>query len=141
VLSPEENDVLLPYFPHVCEVEEAISLSDEEFEDHVEDAPTSVLHAHKEKEMVIFSHTNGLMKEPLNMVDEHIDTFIYTGRCRWDFGRLTFYKDPIYDIKGSPQEKGFELSSSKDYFSCVYDSYVWQPDDDMTINLFADDQS
>jgi hypothetical protein len=59
------------------------------------------------------------------MVDEHIKTFIQTGIHKWDFCRLIFDRDPIYDIEGSPQEKGFELSSSEDYFSCVYDSYVW----------------
>jgi hypothetical protein len=83
---------------------------------------------------------DGLMKEPFDMVDEHIDTFIQTGRRRWDFGRLIFDRDPIYDIEGSPQEKGFELSSSEDYFSCVYDSYVWEPDDDMITDLFEDSQ-
>jgi hypothetical protein len=57
------------------------------------------------------------------------------------FGHLIFYRDPIYDIEGSPQEKGFELSSSEDYFSCIYDSYVWQPDDDMITDLFEDDRS
>jgi hypothetical protein len=94
----------------------------------------------KTKEMVIFSHTDGLMKEPFDMVDEHIDIFIQTGRRRWDFGRLIFDRDPIYDIEGSPQEKGFELSSSEDYFSCIYDSYVWEPDDDMITDLFEDSQ-
>jgi hypothetical protein len=79
--------------------------------------------AHENKEMVIF--VDGLVKEPLHMVDEHIDTFIQTGRRRWDFGCLIFDRDPIYDIEGTPQEKGFELSSSEDYFSYVYGSYVW----------------
>jgi hypothetical protein len=86
--------------------------------------PLLLLHT-EDKEMIIFNHVDGLMKEPLDMVDEHIDTFIQTGRRRWDFGCLIFYRDPIYDIEGSPQEKGFELSSSEDYFSCMYDSYVW----------------
>jgi hypothetical protein len=74
--------------------------------------------------MIIFSHVDGLVKEPLDMVDEQIDTFIQTGRHGWDFGHLIFYRDPIYGIEGSPQENGFGLSSSEDYFSCVYDSYV-----------------
>jgi hypothetical protein len=126
LLPPDEVEVVQSCSPPVQEVEEATSLSDEEFEDPVEAAPTSALPAHEDKEMVIFSHVDGLMKEPLDMVDEHIDTFIQTGRRRWDFGHLIFYRDPIYDIEGSPQEKGFELSSSKDYFSCMYDSYVWQ---------------
>jgi hypothetical protein len=51
---------------------------------------------HEDKEMVILSHAYGLMKEPLDMVDEHINTFIHTGRRRWYFGLLIFYIDPIY---------------------------------------------
>jgi hypothetical protein len=58
-------------------------------------------------EMVISSHANDIMKEPLDMVDEYIDTFIQTDRRRWDFGRLIFYRDPIYDIEGSPREGGW----------------------------------
>jgi hypothetical protein len=75
------------------------------------------------------------------MVDENIDTFIQTGRHMWDFGCLIFYRDPIYDIEGDPQEKGFKLSSSEDYFSCLYDSYGWHLDDDMITDLFEDDWS
>jgi hypothetical protein len=75
------------------------------------------------------------------MFDNHIDTFIQTSTCRWDFGCLIFYRDPVYDIEGNPQEKGFELSFSEDYFSCIYDSYVWKPDDDTIANLLEDDQS
>jgi len=62
--------------------------------------------------MVILSHTNDVMKEPLDMVDANIDTFIEIGRHMWDFGRLIFYRDPIYNIEGSPQENRFEFSSS-----------------------------
>jgi hypothetical protein len=51
------------------------------------------------------------MKEPLDMVDEHIDTFIQTGRRRWDVGHFIFYRDPIYDIEGGSRAKGIELSS------------------------------
>jgi hypothetical protein len=88
--------------------------------------------------MVTF--VNGLVREPLHMVDEHIDTFIQTDICRWDFGCLIFDKDPIYDIESNPQENGFDLSYLEDYFSCVYDSYVWEPDDDMITYLFGDTQ-
>jgi hypothetical protein len=91
--------------------------------------------------MVIFSHVDGIIKKTLDMLDELIDTFIQTGRRRWDFGHLIFYREPIYDIEGSPQEKGFEFSCSEDYFSCVYNSYVWQPDDDMITDLFEHDGS
>jgi hypothetical protein len=58
----------------------------------------------------------------------------------WDLCHLSFDRDPIYDIEGIPQENGFELSSSEDYFSCIYDSYVWRRDDEMITNLFEDDQ-
>jgi hypothetical protein len=74
------------------------------------------------------------------MVNDHINTFMQSGRHRWDIGHLIFYRDPIYDIEGSPQENGFELSYSEDYVSCIYDSYAWHPDDDMIISLFKDDQ-
>jgi hypothetical protein len=59
------------------------------------------------------------------MVDKNIDTFIKTSKHMWDLVHLIFDRDPIYDIEGGPREKGFQLSSSKDYFSCIYDSYVW----------------
>jgi hypothetical protein len=32
--------------------------------------------AHEDEEMVILSHIDGLMKEPFDMVDEHIYNFI-----------------------------------------------------------------
>jgi hypothetical protein len=76
---------------------------------HLSTPPT-----HKDKEKIIFGHANRLMKEPLYMVDEHIDNFIRTSRCRWDFGHLIFYRDPIYDVEGSPQEKGFDFSYLED---------------------------
>jgi hypothetical protein len=49
------------------------------------------------------------MKEPLDLVD----MFIQTGRRRWDVGCVIFYGDPIYDIEGSSQAEGVELSSSE----------------------------
>jgi hypothetical protein len=64
--------------------------------------------------MVIFSHIDGLMKETWDTIDEHIDTFIQTRRRTCDFGRFIFYRDTIYDIEGSSQTKGVELSSSED---------------------------
>jgi hypothetical protein len=42
-------------------------------------------------------------------------------------------------LRVSLKKRG-ELSSSEDYFSCVYDSYVWQLDDDMITNLIEDDR-
>jgi hypothetical protein len=55
------------------------------------------------------------------MVDGHIDTFIQAGRQRWDFGHLIFDRDPIYDIEGSSQAKGVEVSSSEEWYPCMYD--------------------
>jgi hypothetical protein len=46
-----------------------------------------------------------------------------------------FRRDPIYDIEGTPKEKGFEFSSPQEYFSCT-----WEPDDEMITYLFEDSQ-
>jgi hypothetical protein len=116
-----EVEVFQPYSHPVHEVEEENGLNDEEFEDPIEPAPTSILPSHKDKEMVIFNHIDGLMKETLDMGDRHIDTFIQAGRQRWDFGDLIFDSDPIYDIKGSSQANGVEVSSSEEWYACVYD--------------------
>jgi hypothetical protein len=40
---------------------------------------------------------------------------------------FTFEGDPTYDIEGNPQTKDFSL--------CIYDSNVWDGDDDMITNL------
>jgi hypothetical protein len=52
---PEEDHVLLPYFPLAREAEEITSLSDEEFEDHVETAPTSTSPAHQKESMMSYN--------------------------------------------------------------------------------------
>jgi hypothetical protein len=93
----DEDDVIHPFSPPVCEVEEAININNEYFEDPVEFAPTTFLLVHKE--MVNFIHTEELMKEPLEVVDEHIDTFIHIGRHRCDMSCFIFYEDPVYDIE------------------------------------------
>jgi len=72
----DEVEFFQPYSPPVHAVEEENGLNDEEFEDLVESAPTFFLSAHEDKEMVIFYHIDGLTKEPLDMIDEHINTFI-----------------------------------------------------------------
>jgi hypothetical protein len=90
--------------------------------------------------MIIFSHTECLMKVPLDMVYETIYTFIQTERCKWDLGCLKFDRDPIYDIEGSSQGEG--VSFSVDWSSCVYDLDIWQPGDDIVTYLlcpFEDD--
>jgi hypothetical protein len=87
-------------------VEEAISLDDEEFEGPVEDVHASTPPAHKDKKMVIFSHTDGLMKVPFDMVDEHIDTFIQTGRRRWDFGCLILIETPFMTLRVALKKRG-----------------------------------
>jgi hypothetical protein len=62
MFPPKEVDVILPCFPPAHEFEEAISLSDEEFEDPNEVIRAFVLITHKDKEMVVFSHTGSLLK-------------------------------------------------------------------------------
>jgi hypothetical protein len=95
----DEGEVVQPCPPP--NVEEAISLNDEEFECPVEDVHASAPPAHKDEKMVIFSYIGRLMKVPFNMVNEPIDTFIEIGRRRWDLSCLKFDRDPIYDIEGS----------------------------------------
>jgi hypothetical protein len=136
-LPLDQGEVVQHYFPPAHEVEETTSLNDEEIEDPIEATPPSILSTHEDTEMVIFSHTDGHMKETLEMVNEHIDTFIHIERHTWDFGHFIFDRDPIYDNEGSSQAKGVELSPLEDWSSCVYDSYVWKPDDDMVIYFFC----
>jgi hypothetical protein len=66
-------EVVEPFSPHVHEVQEATSISDE-CEELVEHTHASTPPTHEDKEMITFA--DGLVKEPLHMVDEHIDTFI-----------------------------------------------------------------
>jgi len=61
----DEAEVVQLYSPPAHEIEEATSLNDEESKEPVEVALTSVFLAHEDKETIIFSHTNGLVKEPL----------------------------------------------------------------------------
>jgi hypothetical protein len=112
VFLPEEDNAIIPCFPPAHEFEEAISLSDEEFEDPNEASLEYVVPTHEDKEMVIFTHTDSLIKETSDMVNGHIDAFIQIGRRVWDLGHFNFDGNPIYDIEGIPQENGFELSSS-----------------------------
>jgi hypothetical protein len=109
----------------VHELEEAISHNDEEIEDPFEASLVFVLPTHEDKEMVIFSHTDGFMKEPLDLVVGHIDMFIQTGKRIWDIGCVIFYGDPMYNIERGSHAKSIELSPSKDWCSCAYDSYLW----------------
>jgi hypothetical protein len=109
IISLDEDDVVHPFSFPVHEVEEETNLNNEYFEDPVESAPTTFLHAHKE--MVNFIHTDDLMKDPLEMVDDHIDTFICIGRHRWDMSCFIFYGDPIYDIEGHSQIKDTSIFS------------------------------
>jgi hypothetical protein len=43
---------------------------------------------------------------------------------------------PFTTLRVALKKKGFEFSSSEDWSSCMYDSYVWKPSDDMVTNLF-----
>jgi hypothetical protein len=76
------------------------------------------------------------MEQPSDIVDEHIDDFIQVGRRRWDVGCFIIDRDPIYDIEGSSQAEGVEMSFSEGWPPCMYDSDVWHPSDDMVTDLF-----
>jgi hypothetical protein len=81
-------------------------------------------------EEVISSYgADEFVEQPSDIVDEHIDDFIQTGRRKWDLSCLKFDRDPIYDIEGGSQAEGVS--------SYVYDSDVWQPGDDMVTDLFS----
>jgi hypothetical protein len=77
-----------------------------------------------------------LMEQPSDIDDKHIGDFIQVGRRRWDVGCFIIDRDPIYEIEVRSQAKGVEMSSSEDWPPCIYDSYVWQPGDDMVTNFF-----
>jgi hypothetical protein len=68
---------------------------------------------HEHKKIIVFNDTNDIVEDPSYVVDQHIDDFIHVGRRRWDVVCFTFDKDPIYDVEGSSQTKGVELSSLK----------------------------
>jgi hypothetical protein len=97
--------------------------------------------AHEDKKIIGFNATNDLVKDPFDMVDQHIDDFIHVKRCRWDVVCFTFDKDSIYNVEDISQTKGVELSSSRDWYLCTYDLDSWHPSNDMIIDFFQDDSS
>jgi hypothetical protein len=106
-------------------IAEKYDLNDEEYVDkedshevhHVEDPVESsqafILPTHEDEEMVSCSHTYGFMKEPLDVIGEHIYDFIHVGRCTWDVGCSSFDGDPIYDIEGGFRVKNDKLFPSE----------------------------
>jgi hypothetical protein len=60
---------------------------------------------HSCEEVINSYDADEIMEQPLDIVDDHIDDFIQTGRCKWDLGCFIFYGDPIYDIEGTSQIK------------------------------------
>jgi hypothetical protein len=62
--------------------------------------------------MISSYDTDEFMEQPSYIVDEHIDDFIQVGRRRWDVGCTIIDRDPIYDIEGSSQAEGVEMSFS-----------------------------
>jgi hypothetical protein len=104
--------------------EESIDEEDSHEMHHVEDlveaAQAFVLPTHEDKEMVSCSHTDGFMKEPLDVVGEHIDDFIHVGRHRWEVGCSSFDGDPIYDIEGGFRVKNDKLFPSECLSTCLY---------------------
>jgi hypothetical protein len=105
--------------------------------DEDEAVQTCLPPAHEDEETISLDDTD-LVQDPFDMVDLHIDDFIQVGRRRWDVSCFSIDRDPIYDIGGnSSQAEGVEFSSSKEWYSYVYDSDVWQPSDDMVTDLFC----
>jgi hypothetical protein len=93
-------------------------------------------------EEVINSYdANEIMEQPPDIVDDHIDDFIQTGRGKWGFGCFIFYEDTIYDIESTSQIKDTERISSEDLFLYPNGPYMCQPDDMVThfFHPFKDD--
>jgi hypothetical protein len=51
------------------------------------------------EEVINFYDADEIMEQPLDIVDDHIDDFIQTGRCRWDLGCFIFYGDLSTTLK------------------------------------------
>jgi len=118
-------------------VTERYGFNDEEsVGDPVEADQAFVLLAHEDTEMVSCSHTDELMKKPLNSIGEHIYDFIFVGGHRWEVGFSSFDGDTIYDSEGGFQVNNDKLFPSECFSTCMYYSDVWQHDDDMVIDLF-----
>jgi len=77
----------------------------------VEVSPTSIPPTHKDKQMVNFSHMDGLMMELSDVFDDHIGAFIRIGRHRWETFCFIFHGDHIYNVECNSQAKGVELLS------------------------------
>jgi hypothetical protein len=71
--------------------------------------------------------SEGALEEPLDTVDQCIDTFLRIGKRGCDMGLFTFDGDPTYNVEGSLQ--------TKDWSPCIYDSDVWDGDGDMITDL------
>jgi hypothetical protein len=124
ILLLDEGELVQPYPPSAHEAQEGISLNnggyiDEEdshealhIEDPVEATTTSIPPTNEGKQMVNFSHMDGLMMELSDVFDNHIDAFKHIWRRKWDMVCFIIDGDPIYDIECSSQAKGVELSSS-----------------------------
>jgi hypothetical protein len=80
--------------------------------------------AHEDEEVTSPNDTNNFMEDPSDMVDHHIDDFIYIGRCRWDVSCFIFYGDPIYDMEGSFQMKNVDVLPSKKWYSFLDDPVI-----------------
>jgi len=108
ILLFNQDEVVQPFFPPVHEDEEAMSLND--IDDSVED--------------------------PSDVVDHHINDFIYIGRHRWDVRFFVFDGDPIYDMEGGFQIKNVDVLPSKKWFSCLDALIIQRFEDDMVIENF-----
>jgi hypothetical protein len=101
ILLIDQGEVIW-YLPHPTHEYKEYFL---ELHHPVEATPTFFLPTHENKEVVNFSHTDGFMKEPLDVVDENINTFICIGRHIWEMVCFIFYGDPICNIEGTFQIK------------------------------------
>jgi hypothetical protein len=70
--------------------------------------------AHENKVMVVF--VDGLVKEPLHTVDEHIDTFIQIGRCKWDFVISFLIETPFMTLRVPLKKRGLRCHLQKTIF-------------------------
>jgi hypothetical protein len=64
---------------------------------------------HADGEMISLNYVYGIVEDPFDMVDQHIDDCIHVGRHIWDVVCFILDEDPIFDVEGSSQEKWFEI--------------------------------
>jgi hypothetical protein len=89
------------------------------------------------EELITSYDVDEFVEQPSDIVENHIDDFIQVGRRGWDVVCFIIDKYPIYYVEGISQEEGVGMSSSEDWSSYMYDSYILYPGDDMVTDLFC----